>query len=232
MSLMAQQNSNRILCREEVSPARREELAGKLRKITGLPELRFDNHGTLRMGTKAPVGGSAGARQLLAGAMHGPNVVVIEDAGKRPEVAFARVIPAKWKQNPAGAPPVFVIQIDFADFDQLVGDGPALEAFDVGWALLHELDHVARDSTDAGVLGETGECESHINQMRRECGLPERASYFSTLFPPGADSQFITRLVRIAFEQPQAQTSKRKTYWVMWDANVVGGSEQNQVASR
>lgn len=234
ISLMAQQHSDRVLCREEISQARREELAGKLRKISGLSELKFDNDGVLRLGTRVSVGGSPSARQLLARALHGPNIVVIEDAGKRSEVAFARVIPAKWKQNSAAAPPAFVIQIDFADFDQLVGDEIALEAFNVGWAVLHELDHVAHDSSDASVLGETGECESNINQMRRECGLPERASYFSTLFPVNADSQFITKFVRIAFAQPQAQaqTSRKKTYWVMWDANVVGGLDQNQVAMR
>jgi hypothetical protein len=110
-----------------------------------------------------------------------------------------------------------------------VGDRRALEAFNVGWGLLHELDHVVADSADATALGETGECEAHINQMRRECSLPERADYFSTLLPLSADSGFTTRIVKIGFEQQHA--NKKKRYWIVWDANVVGGLEENQIAA-
>lgn len=127
-------------------------------------------------------------------------------------------------------PPAFVIQIDFADFDQLVGDERALEAFNVGWGFLHELEHIVNDSTDASSLGETGECEAHLNQMRRECNLPERADYFSTLLPI-ADGTFRTRLVRIAFEQTLTAANKKKRYWLVWDANVVGGQEVNSIAA-
>jgi hypothetical protein len=140
------------------------------------------------------------------------------------------VIPGRWKTNAASAPPAFVVQIDFADFEQVVGDEQALEAFNVGWGFLHELDHVVNDDADATSLGETGECEAHINQMRRECNLPERADYFSTLLPLTTDSAFMNRFVRLAFEQ-QLPANKKKRYWVVWDANVVGGLEQNQIAA-
>ena len=230
-NLSAQQNRGNVVCREELSVVHREELASKLRTITGLPELKFDAAGALREGNKQAAGGSASARELLANSIHGKSVTVIEDASKRADVAFARVIPGKWKNDAAAGPPVFVVQIDFADFDQLVGDGRALEAFNVGWGLLHELDHVVDDSLDAAALGEAGECEAHINQMRRECGLPERADYFSTLLPTSANSNFTTKIVRIAFEQQQPQARKKKRYWIVWDANVVGGLEQTQIAS-
>lgn len=231
IDLLAQQNRNHVVIHEDVSPAHREELATKLRRITGFPDLKFDGDGLLREGSMAPLGGSESARELVANAIAGRNVVVLEDASNRSEVAFCRVIPGKWKKNAAGSPPVFVIQIDFADFDQVVGDEPALGAFNVGWGLLHELDHIVNDSPDGMALGETGECEAHINQMRRECNLPQRADYFSTLLPLTADSDFSTRFVRIAFEQQQPQTNKKKRYWVIWDANVVGGLEPNQVAA-
>jgi hypothetical protein len=162
--------------------------------------------------------------------IHGRNVIVIEDASNSSDVAFARVIPGRWKTNVTGNPPVFVVQIDFVDFDQLVGDERALQSFNVGWGLLHELDHTVNDSPDAMSLGETGECEAHINQMRRECNLPERTEYFSTLLPLTADSTFMTRFVRLAFEQQQLATNRKKRYWIIWDANVVGGLEQNQIA--
>jgi hypothetical protein len=216
--------------REDLSPAHREQLAAKLRKITGFPDLKFDNDGILLQGSRAPIGGSASARELIANAIAGRDVVVIEDVSNHAEVAFCRVVPGNWK-NAAGSPAAFVVQIDFTDFDQLVGDKRALEAFNVGWGLLHELNHIVNDSPDATSLGEAGECEAHINQMRRECNLPQRADYFYTLLPLPTDSVFMTRFVRLAFEQQQPQAKKKKRYWVIWDANLVGGLEQNQVAA-
>lgn len=231
IDLQADQNRHNVVCREELSPAHREQLATKLRKITGLPDLKFDDNGILRStGDRTSVGGSAHAKELLDNAIKGRNVVVIEDASNSSEVAFCRVIPGRWKESTAGKPPAFVVQIDFADFDQVVGDERALEAFNVGWGFLHELDHIVNDSADSTSLGETGECEAHINQMRRECNLPERADYFSTLLPI-TESAVRTRLVRIAFEQQQPVANKKKRYWVVWDANVVGGQEQNAIAA-
>ena len=41
----------------------------------------------------------------------------------------------------------------------------------------------------------------------------------------------MTRLVRLAFEQEQAPSNKKKRYWLVWDANAVGGlDEQKQIA--
>jgi hypothetical protein len=217
-----------VVCREELSRIRREQLAAKLRTITGLPDLKFGDDGFLHEGNTDPAGGSAGARELIANAIHGGQVVVIEEARSRSDVAFARVIPGRWKTRIVNSPPVFMVQIDFLDFEQLAGDERALEAFNVGWGFLHELEHAIHDSSDTQAPGEAGECEAHINHMRRECDLPERADYFSTLLPLTPDNEFKTRLVRLAFEQQQSAGNKKKRYWVVWDANVVGGLEQNQ----
>jgi hypothetical protein len=122
------------------------------------------------------------------------------------------------------------VLIDFADFRHLVGDEPARNAFDVGWAILHELDHIVNDSRDASGLGASGECENHINAMRRELHLPERSAYFFTFFPPGRDSSFATRLVRLAFDRHDVSHGKRR-YWLIWDATVVGGLDEQNVAS-
>ena len=229
--LLADSGRSNVVCREELSPGHREQLAAKLRKITGLPDLKFDDNGMLRTAGNRTAGGSESARELLAKASNGRNVIVIEDASKSSEVAFCRVIPGRWKSKAAGKPPVFVVQVDFADFDRLVGDERALAAFNVGWGLLHELDHVVNDSPDAASVGEAGACEEHINQMRRECNLPERADYFSTLSPLASDTTFMTRLVRLAFEEQASATNKKKRYWLIWDANTVGGLEQNQIAA-
>jgi len=231
VDLLADHRHSNVVCREELSPAHREQLASKLRRITGLSDLKFDDDGMLRMAGNRIAGGSESARELLANAINGRNAVVLEDASNRSDVAFCRVIPGRWKENAAGKPPVYVVQIDFADFDQLVGDERAIEAFNVGWGLLHELDHVVNDSPDVASLGETGECEAHINQMRRECNLPERTNYFFTLSPLAGDTAFMTRLVRLSFEEQASATNKKKRYWLLWDANAVGGLEQNQIAA-
>jgi hypothetical protein len=231
IDLAAQPNRNHVVIRDDLSRAHREQLVFKLRGITGFPDLKFDDDGIMREGSRLPIGGSETARALVVNATSGRNLVVIEDTSNRPDVAFCRVIPGRWKKDAATRPPAVVVQIDFADFDQVVGDERALEAFNVGWGLLHELDHIVNDTPDAASLGETGECEAHINQMRRECNLPERTDYFSTLSPLSADTTFITRFVRLAFEEQKPATKKKKRYWIIWDANVVGGLAQNQIAA-
>lgn len=230
--LSAEPRNSNVVCRAELSAARRQELTNKLRRITGLSDLRFDENGFLRTAGTFKGNGSASARSLIESVINGSNVVVIEDASNQSSVAFAQVVAGRWKKNARNSPSVFVVQIDFVDFDQLLGDPEAREAFNVGWGFLHELDHVASDSSDTKMLGETGECEAHINQMRRECNLPERANYFSALSPLVNDTAFMTRLVRLAFAAEEPATKKKKLYWLTWDANAVGGVEMNQIASR
>jgi hypothetical protein len=220
-----------VICREDLSSERREQLAAKLRRITGLQELKFDDAGALREGNAQPKAGSPTARKLILNAIHGRNVVVIEDASNRADVAFGQVVPGRWKTPSSSRPPVFVVQIDFLDFERLVGDEPALEAFNLGWGFLHELDHAVNGTPDTRQPGEAGECEGHINQMRRECDLPERIEYFSNLLPLTPDNAFRTRFVRLAFEQKELAANKKKRYWVIWDANIVGGVEHSEVAA-
>ena len=178
------------------------------------------------------MGGSEAARSLLSKALSGNNIVILEDANNRSDVVFCKVIPGRWKdKDPSQVPPVHIVLIDFADFDQLMGDRLALRAFDSAWGLLHEIDHVVENSGDSDKLGSAGHCEDHLNQMRRELGLPERSEYFFTLFPQTAVSGFSTRYVRLAFDQEDATSKKRRRYWLMWDATLVGGlSEPKQLA--
>lgn len=228
--LSAETNTSNVVCRSGLAVERREELAGKLRKITGWSNLKFDLTGALRLGTN-PVGGSKTARELLSRVVMGDSAVVLEDASKRADVAFCQVLPAKWKANVSDSRPAFVVRIDFADFENVIGDAPALRAFDAGWGFLHELDHVVNNSLDATCLGEPGECEAHINEMRRECGLPQRADYFYTYSPLAVESAFITRLVQLSFEQEEVAGRKKKRYLLVWDANLIGGiSEDKRIA--
>jgi len=205
------------------------QLIAKLEAITGWTDLEFDNAGRLRRSDQPPVGGSSAARSLLDRAMSGQQTILIEDASRDSEVVFARVRFAQWKTLASGGSPVSVIEIDFADFQHVTGDHLALQAFDVGWVVLHEVHHIVDDSLDSDRADAAGECEGHINAMRRERSLPERGEYFFTFLPAAGDSVFAFRFVRLAFETELAGT--RRKYWLVWDATLVGGIRSREIAS-
>ena len=223
---------DRIICRDDLPFSKREDLAAKLRLITGWSNLSFDERGVLRFDSRRAQGGSKTARDLLQQVQDGRNIIIIENASDRQDVVFSRVVPAQWKHHAANTPPAFVVLIDFADFDHLLGDPAALRSFDVAWGLMHELDHVVNDSQDPLDIAGVGDCEKRINSMRVELSLPIRAGYYFTYFPDAQESGFKTRFVRLAFEQRDPATTKPHRYWVMWDATLVGGLEMKQVASR
>ena len=209
-----------VVVRQNVSKSNREELALKLRTITGWSELAFNGDGALRIGNAHVDGGSKAARDLLNRTINGNRIILFEDASSRKDVVFCRVDLGKLDHAPDAE--VYVVLIDFDDFRQVSGDKQARAAFDVGWAVLHEIDHVVADSADPQE-NIVGDCENHINRMRRELGLPIRNSYFFTLLPIRNDSNLISRFVRLGFEQDTGPTSKRRRYWLVWDAAVVGG---------
>jgi len=219
-----------VACRKDLSQANRDALVHQLRKITGWADLVFEQ-GRLRAGNTKPSGGSHAARELLETALSGNTFIALEDASRRSDVAFSRVVPGKWLEESTANPVAFVVQIDFADFDYVFGDAQALEAFNAGWVLLHELDHIVNDTVDASLKDELGECENNINRMRQECNLPLRSEYFFTFLPVTKDSLFSNRLVRLAFDH-QLDERKKKRYWLIWDATRVGGlPEHNQIAA-
>lgn len=222
--------SGRIICNQELSVARREQLTDKLRAITGWYDLKFDRNGALDPGPGIARDGSQSARDLLAQARSGRNLIIVEDASNRRDVVFGQVVRGEWKNHASAMPPTFVVLIDFVDFDHLLGDKAALKAFDPGWAFLHEIDHVVNDSSDTN--SELGECEDHINMMRRECNLPFRTDYYFTYFPSTHQSDFQTRFVRLAFEQEDRAGTKRRRYWVVWDATLVGDLPSPEIARR
>jgi len=219
----AAKSVSRVLLRENVSHTHRDQLINKLRKITGWTRLAFAGDGALSLEAGDVSKGSKSARTLLATAAAGDNVIVLEDASSRSDVAFCRVVPGRWTNGNAAKLDAYVVLIDFTDFEQVVGDAEARRSFDVGWAVLHELDHVVMSSADTDVNDHVGECESHINKMREELGLPLRANYFFTASSLKADPNFNTRFVRLRFEQIDPSSRRRKRYWLTWDFTVVGG---------
>ena len=209
-----------VVVRQNVSESNRKELARRLRTITGWFYLTFDSDGAMTTGHAEPQDGSQSARNLLNKAFTGKRVILFEDASSRKDVVFCRVVPGSMDQVTSSE--VFVVLIDFADFHKVSGDKQALAAFDVGWAVLHEIDHVVEDSYDPQE-DVAGDCESHINRMRRELGLPVRNSYFFSYLPLKNDGNLVSRFVRLGFDQDVAPSAKRKRYWLIWDAAVVGG---------
>jgi hypothetical protein len=205
------------MLRPNVSRSHRDELVARLRVITGLPNLIFDNDGSLRLNGDQFAHGSESARMLLSQANAGTNFIVLEDASSRSDVAFCRVVRGRWLSSEPARPPAYVVLIDFTDFHRLSGDAEARAAFDVGWGVLHEIDHVVKNSADASDAKSIGECEEHINQMRLEVGLPVRVDYFFSPAYAKADANFNSRYVRLSFER------QTKRYWLVWDAMSVGG---------
>lgn len=219
----AAKSVSRVLLQDNVTRQHRDQLTAKLRKITGWTKLTFAEDGSLILDGTESSKGSKSARNLLTKAVAGKNVIIIEDASSRPDLAFCRVVPGRWTNGDSAKLSAYVILIDFSDFDQIVGDDKAREAFDVGWAVLHELDHVVSNSEDLDGDDDLGECESHINKMREELGLPLRAGYFFTVSNLKTDPNFTTRLVRLPFEQRNPASQRLKHYWLTWDFAVVGG---------
>ena len=216
-STFAAEGASRVMLKPDVSRSHRDELVARLRAITGLTNLRFDGDGSLRLDGGRATSGSEGARLLLSRAIAGKNFIILEDASSRADVAFCRVVRGRWVRGEADQPPAYVVLIDFNDFHQLSGDAEARAAFDVGWGVLHEIDHVVRDSEDTNDPKSTGECEDHINQMRLEVGLPVRVNYFFSSAEFKTDANFNARYVRLSFER------QNKRYWLVWDAATVGG---------
>ena len=219
-ALPALAETETLVVRQNVSKPDREELALRLRTITGWNELAFNSDGALRIGKAHVEGGSKAARDLLGRTISGNRIILFEDASSRKDVIFCRVVSGKLDHAPDAE--VYVVLIDFDDFQQVSGDKKARAAFDVGWAVLHEIDHVVEDSEDPQT-DIVGDCEDRINRMRVELGLPIRSSYYFTLLPIKNDSNLISRFVRLGFEQETGPTSKPRRYWLVWDAAVVGG---------
>ncbi|HEX2269353.1 MAG TPA: hypothetical protein VHH35_07460 [Pyrinomonadaceae bacterium] len=219
--------SSRVVVRDTVSPAHRDELVDRLRAITGWNDLDFNSDGALRITATNADTGSKSARDLISRAVTGDRVILFEDASSRKDVVFCRVVLGKFLSEPVVEADVYVVLIDFDDFRQVIGDKQARAAFDVGWAVLHEIDHVVQDSQDPKEDTSAGDCESHINKMRRELGLAVRNSYFFSYLPVKNDANLVSRFVRLGFDQVNTASAKRKRYWLIWDAAIVGGLDSD-----
>jgi hypothetical protein len=218
---------------QRLSAMQLQSVLDSLRHKTGFLSMRFDEEGFLTLGDRTRIGGgSATARELLIAAVEGDKAFELESHDRSSTVAFARI----------GAGPVYnnfttkaritiePLQLDFADFAQLHGSREALAAFDIGFAVLHELAHGVyrlRDTTDPGYLGE---CERHINRMRRELGLPERQRYIARVRKPAPSESTIrieqAELLFVCVSQTHGQAGTRRFFYLKWDAKQVASAAE------
>jgi hypothetical protein len=151
-----------------------------LRLKTGWTQLHLDENGYLVISDRWNFsGGSATARALIVAAVDGMHCFRMENQDYSIEVAFAQIRSAEiYVDADDIRHDVFQVEFDFKDFFELRGSSEVITAFDPAILLLHELCHGVlglRDSLNAKDL--LGECESHVNQIRRELRLPERKYY-------------------------------------------------------
>lgn len=205
------------------------QLLQSLRQKTGFLELNFDGDGFLALGDATKfLGGSATARALIEAAVKINHVVELECHNRSALVAFARL----------GQPIIYIsmaskrqieaypVEIDFTDFNYLRGDKRVLAAFDLGFVVLHELAHAVLGLHDTIEEADSpGECEAHINRIRRELNLPERRHYIARTFLMAASTSYkTTRHAELSFAQTVAEQGRVKLekLHLNWEAERVG----------
>ena len=175
--------------REEraLTVAHEDELLRSLRRITGLDGLHFTADGALAVGEGAVAyGGAATARETLYRALRGPHAYVIEDHSGSKDVRFGQLDEGThYVDGDKRHLVVFRVRLDFEDFDRLEAPPEVKDAFDPGFALLHELMH-GLGYADAAHPDAIGEVEETLNRARGELGVPLRLQYFGDSWPIGA----------------------------------------------
>jgi hypothetical protein len=201
--------------RERLNADQLSQVLQSLREKTGWQALDFDEAGFLVCpDPQAFSGGSASARRLLGAALGGAEAYELEAHNSSRAVIFARVkSTADYVSHRTGVRlNARSVQLDFDDFEQLFGDRPAREAFDLGIAVLHELAHGVWKLRDAAQIEEEpGECETFINRIRRELRLPERQTYEARARSSRLNMQHGSQLiVELRFVHTQAQASPKR----------------------
>jgi hypothetical protein len=215
-----------------LSNQRLQKVIESLRYKTGFLEMRFDDAGFLTLGDRRRlVGGSATARELLLSAVDGDKIFELEAHDSSPGVAFARIGSATSyiKFETSARIEMMPIQLDFSDFAQLRGEREVLVAFDIGFAILHELAHGALRLKDSVARNRLGDCDEHINLIRRELGLPERLNY-SPIIHPKPMALATTGDAELIFVR--VNRDKTMTFYLRWDAMKVASSESLSTRAR
>ncbi|MBL8191688.1 MAG: hypothetical protein JNK38_26955 [Acidobacteria bacterium] len=194
-----------------------QQVRETLSRKSGFTELGFDEQGTMTLGNRQNVvGGSATARALLIAGVDNNNLFELENHSQSDEVAFAQLYEcADWVIGETGKHmTVFRVQVDFDDFKHLSGANEAKATFDLGIALLHELTHGVLRLPDTQEIGQIGDCDAHVNQIRRELRLPERLYYQPNITIVQTNSKKRIVVAHLEFaERSGGQTTKYRLGW-------------------
>jgi hypothetical protein len=197
----------------------------RLRSKTGFKRMRFDEAGFLTIDDRSQIAsGSGTARELLLAAVDGKRSINLRSRNRSPEVVFARVGKRMNYESRRSGKRIEMapIEVDFADFDHLRGEREVLEAFDLGFAILHELCHVALELRDPseGTQG-AGDCESYVNRIRRELGMPERQHYVANVYQGRSAYSLAGIIAEVIFAHTKPGM-KTKRLFLTWDVREVG----------
>lgn len=200
-----------------------DEVARHLQRLTGL-RLSFDSQGRLTLGqVHHPHSGSETARQILLQTL-GSVSLTLEDRSLSADIAFAALKHDCVYLLPSGKKiDGYLLLLDFQDFQHLSGDREALEAFNLGFVLMHELVHALekrRDPPQLDGLRESGDCEEIVNRIRQELHLPVRAHYSTEVFLLGP---YPITYERLRFVRSRTSDGKieHDTYVIQWPSTFV-----------
>jgi hypothetical protein len=202
-----------------------ESLVSGLRFCTGFRELRFEQSGKLTLGDRTKLDrGSSTARALLVAAVESRDSFVLESSKYSPTIVFAEIEPTDtYIDARNGKHYVWRVRLDFSDFDSLRGPAKAITSFSPAFVLLHELVHGVLKKPD--LLTETdqlGDCERHVNLIRRELKLPERETFQPRSWraaSPGTTAESLQAEFR--FSMIDKHSRKTKTFYLAFDVDRV-----------
>jgi hypothetical protein len=161
-------------------------LEQSLRRISGFEQLRFREDGALSLGDPSASGaGAPTARGILMAAADSGMAFVVEDHSGSSLVQFAQLDAGTNLEDdrcPERRLVLWRVRIDFQDFRRFDAPAAVRDAFDPGFALLHELLH-GLGYDDASQPNDVGAVERVLNRARVELGLPQRDSYFAEALP-------------------------------------------------
>ncbi len=205
-----------------------------LRQKTGFLEMRFDESGFLTLGDRTCfVGGSATARELLITTVDGRVAIELEAHDYSPDIAFAHITAGTVYTSFQTRARIEVrqAQLDFSDFAELRGEREAIAAFDLGFAVLHELVHGVCGLRDAdGETAELGACDQLINRMRSELNLPERQGYSAPTQAVLSSPVGATRRAELVFARQRTESGRARTerFYLRWDAKRVASATKSK----
>jgi hypothetical protein len=195
-------------------------ISASLEQVTGWRGIHFDHDAQLCLKeVRLAATGSPTARAIVLKALQ-ETIIILEDRSRSLDVAFAAIRrEAVYHKASGGQLPVFSLRVDFEDFQYLRGHPVALQAFDLGFVLLHELVHAAldrRDPVDSRGAFDPGDCEALVNEVRAELNLPLRMHYHSEYVLPSLLSTLTFGRLRFERVIERGGKSRREVYVIQW----------------